>query len=186
MLMPKRVKHRKQFRGSMAGKATRGNKLTYGEYGIVAMEPCWIKANQIEAARVAMTRYIKRGGKVWIKIFPEKPVTHKPMGVRMGKGKGALEYWVAVVKPGRVLFEISGVPEDVAREALRLATHISCVTTIIVIPSFARERITSNTSPTISGSKADVGSSNNITSGFIANARAIATRCFCPPDNLFG
>ena len=115
MLMPKRVKHRKQFRGSMAGKATRGNKLTYGEYGIVAMEPCWIKANQIEAARVAMTRYIKRGGKVWIKIFPEKPVTHKPMGVRMGKGKGALEYWVAVVKPGRVLFEISGVPEDVAK-----------------------------------------------------------------------
>ena len=123
MLMPKRVKHRKQFRGSMAGKATRGNKITNGEYGIVALEPCWIKANQIEAARVAMTRYIKRGGKVWIKIFPEKPVTHKPMGVRMGKGKGALEYWVAVVKPGRVLFEISGVPEDVAKEALRLATH---------------------------------------------------------------
>ena len=116
MLMPKRVKHRKQFRGSMAGKATRGNKITNGEYGIVALEPCWIKANQIEAARVAMTRYIKRGGKVWIKIFPEKPVTHKPMGVRMGKGKGALEYWVAVVKPGRVLFEISGVPEDVAKE----------------------------------------------------------------------
>ena len=111
------------FRGSMAGKATRGNKITYGEYGIVSLEPCWIKANQIEAARVAMTRYIKRGGKVWIKIFPEKPVTHKPMGVRMGKGKGALEYWVAVVKPGRVLFEISGVPEDVAKEALRLATH---------------------------------------------------------------
>ena len=100
MLMPKRVKHRKQFRGSMAGKATRGNKITYGEYGIVALEPCWIKSNQIEAARVAMTRYIKRGGKVWIKIFPEKPVTQKPMGVRMGKGKGALEYWVAVVKPG--------------------------------------------------------------------------------------
>ena len=123
MLMPKRVKHRKQFRGSMTGKATRGNTITYGEYGIVALEPCWIKANQIEAARIAMTRYIKRGGKVWIKIFPEKPVTQKPMGVRMGKGKGALEYWVAVVKPGRVLFEISGVPEDVAREALRLATH---------------------------------------------------------------
>ena len=114
-LMPKRVKRRKQFRGSMAGKATRGNKITNGEYGIVALEPCWIKANQIEAARVAMTRYIKS--------FPEKPVTHKPMGVRMGKGKGALEYWVAVVKPGRVLFEISGVPEDVAKEALRLATH---------------------------------------------------------------
>ena len=123
MLMPKRVKHRKQFRGSMTGKATRGNTITYGEYGIVALEPCWIKANQIEAARIAMTRYIKRGGKVWIKIFPEKPVTQKPMGVRMGKGKGSLEYWVAVVKPGRVLFEISGVPEDVAKEALRLATH---------------------------------------------------------------
>ena len=123
MLMPKRVKHRKQFRGSMSGKATRGNTITYGEYGIISTEPCWIKANQIEAARVAMTRYIKRGGKVWIKIFPEKPITHKPMGVRMGKGKGAPEYWVAVVKPGRVLFEISGVPEDVAKEALRLATH---------------------------------------------------------------
>ncbi len=107
----------------MTGKATRGNTITYGEYGIVALEPCWIKANQIEAARIAMTRYIKRGGKVWIKIFPEKPVTQKPMGVRMGKGKGSLEYWVAVVKPGRVLFEISGVPEDVAKEALRLATH---------------------------------------------------------------
>ena len=123
MLMPKRVKHRKQFRGSMAGKATRGNKITNGEYGIVALEPCWIKANQIEAARVAMTRYIKRGGKVWIKIFPEKPVTHKPMGVRMGKGKGALEYWVAVVKPGRVLFELADVNEDTAREALRLAAN---------------------------------------------------------------
>ena len=121
--MPKRVKRRKQFRGSMAGKATRGNKITYGEYGIVSLEPCWIKANQIEAARVAMTRYIKRGGKVWIKIFPEKPVTHKPMGVRMGKGKGALEYWVAVVKPGRVMFEIAGVPEETAREALRLAMN---------------------------------------------------------------
>ena len=121
--MPKRVKHRKQFRGSMAGKATRGNKITNGEYGIVALEPCWIKANQIEAARVAMTRYIKRGGKVWIKIFPEKPVTHKPMGVRMGKGKGALEYWVAVVKPGRVLFELADVNEDTAREALRLAAN---------------------------------------------------------------
>ena len=123
MLMPKRVKHRKQFRGSMAGKATRGNTITYGEYGIIALEPCWIKANQIEAARVAMTRHIKRGGKVWIKIFPDKPVTQKPMGVRMGKGKGNLEYWVAVVKPGRVMFEIAGVQEEVAREALRLATH---------------------------------------------------------------
>ena len=123
MLMPKRVKHRKQFRGSMRGKATRGNKISYGEYGIVAMEPCWIKANQIEAARVAMTRYIKRGGKVWIKIFPDKPVTATPAETRMGKGKGALEYWVAVVKPGRVMFEISGVPDEVAKEALRLATH---------------------------------------------------------------
>ena len=118
MLMPKRVKHRKQFRGSMTGKATRGNKITNGEYGIVAMEPCWIRSNQIEAARIAMTRHVKRGGKVWIKIFPDHPVT-----ARMGSGKGALEYWVAVVKPGRVLFEISGVQEDVAREALRLATH---------------------------------------------------------------
>ena len=123
MLMPKRVKHRKQFRGSMAGKATRGNKLTYGEYGIVAMEPGWVKSNQIEAARIAMTRYVKRGGKVWIKIFPDKPVTATPAETRMGKGKGALEYWVAVVKPGRVMFEISGVPDEVAKEALRLATH---------------------------------------------------------------
>ena len=123
MLLPKRVKHRRQFRGSMAGKATRGNKITNGEYGIVATEPCWIKSNQIEAARIAMTRYIKRGGKVFIKIFPDKPVTGKPIGVRMGKGKGNLECWVAVVKPGRVMFEISGVPEETAREALRLATH---------------------------------------------------------------
>ncbi len=123
MLMPKRVKHRKQFRGSMAGKATRGNRITNGEYGIVAMEPAWVKSNQIEAARVAMTRYIKRGGQVWIKIFPDKPVTAKPAETRMGSGKGALEYWVAVVKPGRVLFEIAGVPESVAKEALRLATH---------------------------------------------------------------
>ena len=123
MLMPKRVKHRKQFRGSMAGKALRGNKITNGEFGIVAMEPCWIKSNQIEAARIAMTRHVKRGGKVWIKIFPDKPVTAKPAETGMGSGKGTLEYWVAVVKPGRVLFEISGVPEDVAREALRLATH---------------------------------------------------------------
>ena len=123
MLLPKRVKYRRVHRGRMTGKATRGNFVSNGEFGIQALEPAWITSNQIEAARVAMTRYIKRGGKVWIKIFPEKPVTHKPMGVRMGKGKGALEYWVAVVKPGRVLFEISGVPEDVAREALRLATH---------------------------------------------------------------
>ncbi len=123
MLMPKRVKRRKQFRGSMAGKAQRGNTITYGEYGIVALEPAWIKSNQIEAARVAMTRYIKRGGKVWIKIFPDKPVTTKPAETRMGSGKGTLEYWVAVVKPGRVMFEIAGVSEEVAREALRLATH---------------------------------------------------------------
>ena len=123
MLMPKRVKRRKQFRGSMAGKAQRGNKISYGEYGIVAMEPAWIKSTQIEAARLAMTRYIKRGGKVWIKIFPDKPVTTKPAETRMGSGKGTLEYWVAVVKPGRVMFEIAGVPEEVAKEALRLATH---------------------------------------------------------------
>ena len=123
MLLPKRVKHRRQFRGSMAGKATRGNRITNGEYGIVATEPCWIKSNQIEAARIAMTRYIKRGGKVFIKIFPDKPVTAKPAETRMGSGKGALEYWVAVVKPGRVMFEIAGVPEETAKEALRLATH---------------------------------------------------------------
>ena len=123
MLLPKRVKHRKQFRGSMAGKATRGNKIVYGEYGIVALEPKWVSSRQIEAARIAMTRYIKRGGKVWIKLFPDKPYTHMPLGVRMGKGKGSVEYWVAVVKPGRVMFEIAGVPEEVAREALRLAMH---------------------------------------------------------------
>ena len=123
MLMPKRVKRRKQFRGTMTGKAMRGNTLTYGEYGIVATEPCWIRSNQIEAARIAMTRYIKRGGRVWIKIFPDKPVTTKPAETRMGSGKGTLEYWVAVVKPGRVMFEIAGVSEEIAKEALRLATH---------------------------------------------------------------
>ena len=123
MLMPKRVKRRKQFRGTMAGKALRGNKITNGEYGIVALEPAWIKSNQIEAARIAMTRYVKRNGKVWIKIFPDKPVTAKPAETRMGSGKGALECWVAVVKPGRVMFEIAGVPEETAKEALRLATH---------------------------------------------------------------
>ena len=123
MLMPKRVKRRKQFRGTMRGKASRGNTITYGEFGIVAAEPCWIKSNQIEAARVAMTRHIKRGGKVWIKIFPDKPITATAAETRMGKGKGSLEYWVAVVKPGRVMFEISGVAEETAREALRLATH---------------------------------------------------------------
>lgn len=123
MLMPKRTKYRKQIRGNMKGKATRGNKVTYGEFGLVATEPCWIRSNQIEAARVALTRYIKRGGQVWIKIFPDKPVTKKPLGTRMGSGKGAPEYWVAVVKPGRVLFEIAGVPEETAREAMRLAMH---------------------------------------------------------------
>ena len=123
MLMPKRVKHRKQFRGTMTGKAMRGNRITNGSYGIVALEPCWIRSNQIEAARIAMTRYIKRGGRVWIKIFPDKPVTAKPAETRMGSGKGTLEYWVAVVKPGRVLFEISDVSDEVAKEALRLATH---------------------------------------------------------------
>ena len=123
MLMPKRVKRRKHFRGTMSGKALRGNKITNGEYGIVALEPAWIKSNQIEATRIAMTRYVKRNGKVWIKIFPDKPVTAKPAETRMGSGKGALEYWVAVVKPGRVMFEIAGVPEETAKEALRLATH---------------------------------------------------------------
>lgn len=123
MLMPKRVKHRKQFRGSMKGKALRGNTVTYGDFGLVAMEPCWLKSNQIEAARVALTRYVRRGGKVWIKVFPDKPVTAKPAETRMGSGKGTVEYWVSVVKPGRVLFEIAGVPEDDAREALRLAMH---------------------------------------------------------------
>ena len=123
MLMPKRVKRRKQFRGSMAGKALRGNVISNGEFGLVATEPCWIRSNQIEAARIAMTRYIKRGGQVWIKIFPDKPITAKPAETRMGSGKGTVEYWVAVVKPGRVMFEIAGVPEETAREALRLASH---------------------------------------------------------------
>ena len=121
--MPKRVKRRKQFRGRLKGKAMRGNKITYGDFGIVAMEPSWITSNQIEAARIAMTRFVKRGGKVWIKIFPDKPVTAKPAETRMGSGKGSPEYWVAVVKPGRVMFELGGVNEDIAREALRLATH---------------------------------------------------------------
>ena len=133
MLMPKRVKRRKQFRGSMAGKATRGNVISYGEYGIVAMEPCWIRSNQIEAARIAMTRYIKRGGKVWIKIFPDKPITAKPAGTRMGSGKGAPEYWVAVAKPGRVLFEMGGVSEEIAREAMRLAGHKLPIKTKFVV-----------------------------------------------------
>ena len=123
MLLPKRVKYRRVHRGRMTGKATRGNFVSNGEFGIQALEPAWITSNQIEAARIAMTRYIKRGGQVWIKIFPDKPVTKKPLGTRMGSGKGAPEYWVAVVKPGRVLFEIAGVPEETAREAMRLAMH---------------------------------------------------------------
>ncbi|MCI6755856.1 MAG: 50S ribosomal protein L16 [Lachnospiraceae bacterium] len=123
MLMPKRVKHRKQFRGNMSGTIRRGTKVTYGEWGLMATEPAWIASNQIEAARVAMTRFTKRGGQVWIKIFPDKPVTKKPAEVRMGSGKGAVEFWVAVVKPGRVMFEIAGVPEADAKEALRLAAN---------------------------------------------------------------
>ena len=123
MLLPKRVKYRRVHRGRMTGKATRGNFVSNGEFGIQALEPAWITSNQIEAARIAMTRYIKRGGQVWIKIFPDKPVTKKPLGTRMGSGKGAPEYWVAVVNPGRVLFEIAGVPEETAREAMRLAMH---------------------------------------------------------------
>ena len=123
MLLPKRVKYRRVHRGRMKGKALRGNKVSHGEFGLQATEPCWITSNQIEAARVAMTRYTKRGGQVWIMIFPDKPVSKKPLGSRMGSGKGAPEYWVAVVKPGRVMFEIAGVSEEVAREALRLASH---------------------------------------------------------------
>ena len=123
MLMPKRVKYRRVHRGRMTGKAYRGNKVSSGEYGLVALEPAWVTSNQIEAARIAMTRYIKRGGQVWIKIFPDKPVTEKPAETRMGSGKGSPEYWVAVVKPGRVMFEMDGVTEDIAREAMRLAMH---------------------------------------------------------------
>lgn len=132
MLMPKRVKRRRVHRGRMTGIATRGNELTYGDFGIVATEPCWIKSNQIEAARIAMTRHTKRGGRVWIKIFPDKPVTKKPAETRMGSGKGSPEFWVAVVKPGRVLFEMAGISEPIAREALRLACHkLPCKTKII-------------------------------------------------------
>ncbi len=123
MLLPKRVKYRRVMRGRMTGKATRGNTLAYGDFGLVATEPAWITGNQIEAARVALTRYTKRGGKVWIKVFPDKPVTEKPAETRMGSGKGSPEYWVAVVKPGRILFEMSGIPEEEAREAIRLASH---------------------------------------------------------------
>ena len=132
MLLPKRVKYRRVHRGRLTGKATRGNVVTYGEYGLMATEPCWITSNQIEAARIAMTRYTKRGGKVWIKIFPDKPITQKPAETRMGSGKGSPEYWVAVVKPGRVMFEIAGVSEEVAREALRLASHKLPIKTKIV------------------------------------------------------
>jgi len=132
MLIPKRVKYRRQQRGRMTGKATRGNTVTYGEFGLQALEPGWITSNQIEAARIAMTRYTKRGGQVWIKIFPDKPVTQKPAETRMGSGKGSPEYWVAVVKPGRVMFEIAGVSEDAAREALRLASHKLPIKTKVV------------------------------------------------------
>lgn len=123
MLLPKRVKYRRVHRGRLTGKAYRGNEISNGSFGLVALEPAWISSKQIEAARIAMTRYIKRGGQVWIKIFPDKPITKKPLETRMGKGKGAPEYWVAVVKPGRVMFEIEGVSEEVAREAMRLAAH---------------------------------------------------------------
>ena len=132
MLLPKRVKYRRVQRGRMTGKATRGNTITYGEFGLQATEPAWITSNQIEAARVAMTRYTKRGGPVWIKIFPDTPVTKQPAETRMGSGKGSPEYWVAVVKPGRIMFEIAGVSEEVAREALRLASHKLPIKTKIV------------------------------------------------------
>ena len=140
MLMPKRVKYRRVQRGRMRGKASRGNFVAYGDYGMVATEPCWITANQIEAARVAINRYLKRGGQVWIKIFPDKPVTKKPAETRMGSGKGAPEFWVAVVKPGRVLFEIAGVDEATAREAVRLASHkLPCKTKFIARENAAAE-----------------------------------------------
>ena len=133
MLMPKRVKYRRVHRGRMKGKALRGNTLTYGEYGLQALEPCWMTANQIESARRAMTRYVKRGGNIWIKVFPDKPVTAKPAETRMGSGKGSPEYWVAVVKPGRILFEMGGVSEDVAKEAMRLAAHKLPIKTKFVV-----------------------------------------------------
>ena len=137
MLMPKRVKYRRVHRGRMTGKATRGNKITYGEFGLQAMEPGWITSNQIEAARIAMTRYTRRGGQVWIKIFPDKPVTKKPAETRMGSGKGSPEFWVAVVKPGRVMFEIAGVAPEMAREALRLASHKLPIKTKIIVKESA-------------------------------------------------
>ncbi len=137
MLLPKRVKHRKQFRGRMKGRANKGNTVSFGEYGLEATEPSWITNRQIEAARIAMTRYIKRGGQVWIKIFPDKPVTSKPAETRMGSGKGSPEYWVAVVKPGRIMFEMAGVTEEVAREAFRLAAHKLPIKTKFVVGSKA-------------------------------------------------
>ena len=133
MLLPKRVKYRRVMRGRLKGQAMRGNKVSHGEFGLQALEPCWITSNQIEAARVAMTRYTKRGGQVWIKIFPDKPITEKPAETRMGSGKGSPEYWVAVVKPGRVMFEVGGVSEEIAREALRLAAHKLPIKTKIVV-----------------------------------------------------
>ena len=143
MLLPKRVKYRRVHRGRLTGKAMRGNKVTYGDFGLQALEPAWITSRQIEAARIAMTRYIKRGGQVWIKIFPDKPVTEKPAETRMGSGKGSPEYWVAVVKPGRVMFEIGGVSEELAREAMRLAANklpIKCKFITKVVPSIRSER----------------------------------------------
>ena len=140
MLLPKRVKYRRVQRGRMKGKATRGNFVSYGDYGLMATEPCWLTSNQIEAARVAINRYMKRGGNVWIKVFPDKPVTTKPAETRMGSGKGSPEYWVAVVKPGRVLFEVAGVTEEVAHEALRLASYkLPCKTKIIARESASEE-----------------------------------------------
>ncbi len=140
LLMPRRQKRRKQFRGRMTGVATRGTKIAYGEFGLVALEPCWLKANQVEAARIAMTRYTKRGGKVWINIFPHKPVTKRPADTRMGKGKGSPEYHVVVVKPGRVLFELAGVPVEQAREAMRLASHkLPCKTKFVVRDELNKE-----------------------------------------------
>ena len=141
MLLPKRVKYRRQQRGRMKGKALRGNTVTYGEFGLASTEPAWITSNQIEAARIAMTRYIKRGGNVWIKIFPDKPVTEKPAETRMGSGKGSPEYWVAVVKPGRVMFEMDGVSEEIAREAMRLASHKLPIKTKFVKKEIASEEV---------------------------------------------
>ena len=141
MLLPKRVKRRKVQRGRLKGAAHKGNKVTYGDFGLVALEPSWITSRQIEAARIAMTRYIKRGGQVWIKIFPDKPITEKPAETRMGSGKGSPEYWVAVVKPGRVMFEMDGVSEEVAREAMRLASHKLPIKTKFVKKEIASEEV---------------------------------------------